>query len=156
MPEDMSMGFSFDNAKQMKCLSCVNRVKEDTIVCPTILKRLAAYCDKHPDIETNQELFTAGLREAMTGCSKYDLGKLEDSSLASTFKLVNALSEIVRAPNKTQYIWDMQPGVCSNCGRRDWYVISQDSGITRVLKKLRCRECDHEWEEVFIFKEKRK
>lgn len=156
MTDNTPMGFGFGNTKQMKCLSCANRVKGDTIVCPTILKRLASYCDEHPDIETDQALFTTGLTESMTGCSKYSICNLEDNSLASTFKLVNVLSEIVRVPNKTQYIWDMQPGVCSNCGRRDWYVVDQTMDIAEVVKKLKCRECDHEWEEVFTFKEKRK
>lgn len=156
MPEDMPMGFSFDSAKQMKCLSCTNRVKGDTIVCPTILKRLVDYCDKHPDIETDQEIFTTGLAESMSGCSKYTLCNLEDSSLAATFRFVNVLSEIVRAPNKTKYIWDMQPGVCSNCGRRDWRIVDLNMDIAEVVKKLKCCECDHEWEEVFTFKEKSK
>lgn len=156
MTDNTPMGFSFDDAKQMKCLSCVNRVKGDTIVCPTILKRLADYCGKHPNIETDQEIFTAGLTESMSGCSNYILCNLEYGSMVSTFKLVNVLSEIVRVPNKTQYIWDMQPGVCSNCGRRDWYTVDLTMDIAEVVKKLKCRECDHEWEEVFTFKEKSK
>ena len=156
MTDGMPMGFGFGSTKQMKCLSCTNRVKEDTIVCPIILKRLADYCDKHPNIERDQEIFTAGLTESMAGCSNYALGNLEDGSLSSTFKLVNVLSEIVRVPNKTQYIWDMQPGVCSNCGRRYCFTVDQTSDTATVVKKLKCRECDHEWEEVFTFKEKRK
>lgn len=156
MPEGMSFGFSSDDAKQLECLSCVHRVKVDTIVCPTILKRLVAYCDKHPNIESDQDIFTKGLAESMYGCSNYVLCNLENSSLASTFRLVQVLAEITKAPNKTQYIWDMQPGVCSNCGRRDWHTVDLTMEIAEVVKKLKCRECDHEWEEVFTFKEKRK
>ena len=156
MPDNTPMGFGFGSTEQVKCLSCANRVKWDTIVCPTILKRLVDYCDKHPNIESDQAIFTTGLTESMSGCSNYAPGNLTDGSLASSFKLVSALSEIVRVPNKTKYIWDMQPGLCSNCGRRDWYTVDLTINIDEVVKKLKCRECDHEWEEVFTFREKRK
>lgn len=156
MTDNTPMGFGFGNTTNIKCLSCANRVKGDTIVCPTILKKLAAYCDEHPDIETDRESFPTVLIAPMSGCSNYASANPEDLSLASTFTLFNAFSEIVKAPDKTKYIWDMQPGVCSNCGRRDWYVVDQTLDIAEVVKKLKCRECDHEWEEVFTFREKRK
>lgn len=146
----MGFGFGFESSNNIKCLSCANRVKYGNVVCSRILKRMADYCDKHPDMQMGSSIFTGGLNDAMTGCSNYTEGGLEESYLASTFSLVNALSAISQAEDRTKVIWDMQPGVCSNCGRRDWMVVDLDLDVAAVTKKLKCRECGYEWEEVGI------
>ena len=115
MTDDTPMGFGFGASNNLKCLSCANRVKYGSVVCSRILKRLADYCDKQPDMQVDSSIFTGGLNDAMTGCSNYTEGGLEESSFSSTFSLVNALSAISQAEDRTKVIWDMQPGVCSNC-----------------------------------------
>ena len=156
MTDDNPIGFGFGASNNLKCLSCANRVKYGSVHCSKILKRLADYCDKHPDMPTNSSVFTDGLNDAMTGCSNYIEGGFEESSLASTFSLVNALSALAQAEDRTKFIGDTQTGVCSNCGRRDWRTVDLTADIAVVVKKLKCRECGHEWEEVFTFREKNK
>lgn len=151
----MNMGFGLGNMDKLTCFSCANKVQHDVIVCPTLLKRVADFFDAHPDVEVGPELLTSDATGIMSGCSNYEVEDLESSSLAATFKLVSTISAVADAEDRHKYIRDIQPGVCSKCGHRDWQVFGQVIGITTVVKKLKCRECEHEWEEVFTFREKR-
>ena len=151
----MDMGFGLGDTDRLKCLSCANKVRHDVIVCPTLLKRVADFFDAHPDIEVGPRLLTSGATDIMAGCPNYVVGDLDSSSLAATYKLVSTISAVADAKDRHKYIRDIQPGVCSKCGHRDWQVVGQDIGITTVVKKLKCRECEYEWEEVFTFREKR-
>ena len=152
----MNMGFGSGSMDKLKCLSCADKAKHDVIVCPTLLKRIARFFDAHPDIEVGSELFTTGTTDIMSGCPNYVVENLASSSLAASFKIVSTIFAVFNAEDRHKYIRDIQPGVCSKCGHRDWQVVGQNIGITAVVKKLKCRECEYEWEEVFTFREKRK